>query len=755
MLTPLTHDDPYEFGTYRLLARMGGGGMGTVYLARSPGGRTVALKTMHARIAADPASRTRFRLETDAARVIGGRYGAQVVDADVASATPWFATEYVLGPPLGHVVGLAGPLPETTVRALGAALCQALGQLHRSDVVHRDLKPSNLLITAYGPKVIDFGIARALGDDRLTSTGNTAGTPAFMSPEQASGQEHTAAGDVFALAGVLVFAASGHGPFGDGQPADLLYRVKFAEADLTGVPAALVPLLSRCLDKDPDRRPGTEELAAGLHDGGGEFADHLPPTLLAEIGRIATEVWQPAPARLPAPAYPSPETEPPEAERRKPSRRVLLAAGGGAVLAVASGAGAWALLGPEETKQGGGSAAPYRKPSAGPSVKPLKKKKLDSDWQIQVAGPPDDVTAALPLAVRDLVVVVAGQGLGGITADGGTVRFTSDRMERTWQLGTDGRTLYRIVDPPGSEGHKGDSGFPLLVASVDLATGEARKPFAKLPEFNGVLYESQLVCAADGVVYVVAGTGKYSMDGFLGSQSWSLVAIDASSGKKKWSQALPGRRDDSERLHFLDAAVSGGHLVAFQEMTDGEVRVVARDVRDGRTVWQRRAIAAGTGGGGGRSTGTDPDGLWGRLTLDGKHVYLGGDRLRALRLTDGKQAWSARPSTSGRTFGPPSVKSGVVYAVEEKLGLVAYSTGGSVEWRERGGYGTTSKLTERPAVGAKFAYCVDDKGLRAVGLGTRAADHRYKTTGTRFVAHEHGKVVIALGGHFLAAFPLR
>ncbi|WP_327683780.1 protein kinase domain-containing protein [Streptomyces sp. NBC_00467] len=177
MLSPLAHDDPAGLGAYRLIARLGTGGMGTVYLARSAGGRTVALKTMHTDIASDPASRTRFQLETDAARVIGGHHGAIVVDADPLAATPWLATEYVLGPPLDDAVALAGPLPELSVRALGAALAGALGQLHLSDVVHRDLKPSNVMVTGYGPKIIDFGIARAAGDDRLTRTGSAAGTP--------------------------------------------------------------------------------------------------------------------------------------------------------------------------------------------------------------------------------------------------------------------------------------------------------------------------------------------------------------------------------------------------------------------------------------------------------------------------------------------------------------------------------------------------------------------------------------------------
>ena len=192
--------------------------------------------------------------------------------------------------------------PRAATRVLGAALCEALGQLHRSGVVHRDLKPSNILLTALGPKVIDFGIARAAGDDRLTRTGATAGTPAYMSPEQAIGGEHTAAGDVFALSAVLAFTVSGSPPFGSGQPADLLYRVRYAEPDLSGVPDGLRPVLARGLDKDPEQRPDTTEFRTLLHDGGGDFAEHLPDAVLADIARRAAAVWETQPSRLPAPA---------------------------------------------------------------------------------------------------------------------------------------------------------------------------------------------------------------------------------------------------------------------------------------------------------------------------------------------------------------------------------------------------------------------------------------------------------------------
>ena len=233
-----------------------------------------------------------------------------------------------------------------------------------SDVVHRDLKPSNIMVTAYGPKIIDFGIARAIGDDRLTRTGAAAGTPAFMSPEQAT-RPGTHPGRR-RLRPRRRAGLRGHGPrpLRQRQPADLLYRVRYAEPDLTGVPAGLAALLARCLAKDPAERPATAELAAQLHDGSGEFADHLTEPLLAEIARRATEVWQYDPERLPAPAGapPEPVTAPPASG---PSRRKLLMMGGGSAVAAAAGVGAWVWFGTGETALQEAQVRPPRQRAAG------------------------------------------------------------------------------------------------------------------------------------------------------------------------------------------------------------------------------------------------------------------------------------------------------------------------------------------------------------------------------------------------------
>ncbi|WP_407287739.1 protein kinase domain-containing protein [Streptomyces sp. BP-8] len=746
MPSPLTHDDPHGFGPYRLIARLGSGGMGTVYLARSPGGRTVAVKTMHARIATEAAFRTRFRLEADAARVIGGRHGAQVVEADPLAETPWIATEYVLGPPLDEAVELAGPLPEASVRALGAALCGALGQLHGSDVVHRDLKPSNIMVTAHGPKVIDFGIARALGDDRLTHTGAAVGTPAFMSPEQATGGEHTPAGDVFALAGVLVFAATGHGPFGDGRPADLLYRVTYGEPDLTGTPAALAPILAGCLAKDPAQRPTTAELSARLHDGGGEFADLLPDAVLAEIGRRASEVWQVVPQRLPAPAD-QPETVPmadvPAAGGL--SRRGLLMAGAGSVLGVAgAGAGVWAVLGQDAPAPGPGTGPGYTKPKPGPSVGALKKKKLDSVWQKQTGGPDDDQNPEVPMVAGDQVVLVAGAEARGVDPKSGESAWTFSLFaDDSWQVASDGERVYQILRVENGQDLMTKT-VSWFLAPVDLRTGKAGTRIAPVSDsrHNGII--SRLLAVADATAYLAISHGKVKSHERL--SRWSVTAVDLASGRRKWTDPVPFHPAKSDDNHFLSAKASGNRLVLLQQMNDGKVRIVARDTRTGKVAWDKPW------------DGADSRYVRDPLAVDGRHLYLGYGPLRALRLSDGGQAWDTSSVRPKKTYGPAVLKGGAVYAVEKGLGLVSYGAGGGKpRWAEKSAEGPRADHVVRPVIGSEYAYTYSDtdKVLRAVGLASRTTEQLYTTSGTRFVAHEKSRMVIASGPHFLAGFPLR
>ncbi|XMN08133.1 protein kinase domain-containing protein [Streptomyces griseobrunneus] len=296
-------DDPHRIGAYRLLGRLGEGGMGQVFLARSDRGRTVALKLVRRELAEQPEFRARFRQEVRAAHQVGGAWTAPVLDSDTEAPVPWVATGYVAGPSLHRVVsgrpgapvaesGAYGPLPVRSVQLLGSGLAHALQHIHGAGLIHRDLKPSNVLLTIDGPRVIDFGIARALeslADGDLTRTGAMIGSPGFMAPEQVRGERVTTACDVFCLGSVLAYAASGRLPFGAAESGGvhaLMFRITQEDPDLTGVPAELAGVVRDCLAKDPAARPAPDEILARL---GEAEADEpwLPATLIAQLGRHA------------------------------------------------------------------------------------------------------------------------------------------------------------------------------------------------------------------------------------------------------------------------------------------------------------------------------------------------------------------------------------------------------------------------------------------------------------------------------------
>lgn len=294
-MQPLDPDDPSRVGAYRLLRRLGAGGMGRVYLGRSPGGRTVAVKVVHPHLAADEGFRARFRREVDAARRVGGRWTAPVLDADPEAALPWVASGYVAGPALHRAVGAHGPLPERTVRALGVGLGEALTTVHAQGLVHRDVKPSNVLLGGNGPRLIDFGIVRAAdATDSLTATGATVGSPGYMSPEQVLSREVGPASDVFSLGAVLVYAATGTGPFPGDDSAALLYKVVHEEPELAGLGGDMAELCAACLAKDPADRPTAEDLVrrlAGERETAASLTpDWLPGPVLAEANRSAAEL---------------------------------------------------------------------------------------------------------------------------------------------------------------------------------------------------------------------------------------------------------------------------------------------------------------------------------------------------------------------------------------------------------------------------------------------------------------------------------
>ena len=293
-MKPLAASDPRQVGPYRLRARLGAGGMGQVFLGYSPAGRPVAVKIIHHELAADSGFRTRFRREVAAARSVSGAYTAPVTAAGPDDDPPWLATSFVPGPSLADAVAEGGPLPAASVWKLAAGLVEALQAVHASGLVHRDLKPANVMLALDGPRVIDFGISRALQSTQMTSTGLIVGTPAFMSPEQADGARVGAPSDVFSLGCVIVFAATGVGPFGDGPPASMLYRIVHAEPALGQVPDGLRELAAACLAKAPEERPSLAELVDMIAAGRAAEED----TGLASFWPAG---WPPDP-RVPGPA---------------------------------------------------------------------------------------------------------------------------------------------------------------------------------------------------------------------------------------------------------------------------------------------------------------------------------------------------------------------------------------------------------------------------------------------------------------------
>ncbi|WP_344576279.1 bifunctional serine/threonine protein kinase/MFS transporter [Streptomyces lunalinharesii] len=319
----LISSDPTHIGPYRLIARLGAGGMGLVYLGRSEAGRTVAVKVVQAEHAQHPEFRRRFAREVAAARKVGGAWTAAVLDADTDAEVPWVATQYIPGPDLTTVVAHDfGPLPEDSVRVLANRLALALQAVHEAGLIHRDLKPSNVLVTVDGPRVIDFGIARAMdgltGDSLHTRTGMLIGSAGFMSPEQVRGLELSPASDVFCLGAVLVFAATGRLLFGAAETGlnAHLFRVAEEEPDLTGVPATLLALVRACLDKDPAGRPTLAQVAARTAEAAEE--EWLPGSVLAQLGRHAAQLLDFAPETALSVAGVAPAAEPRTAEPQTP-----------------------------------------------------------------------------------------------------------------------------------------------------------------------------------------------------------------------------------------------------------------------------------------------------------------------------------------------------------------------------------------------------------------------------------------------------
>ncbi|MFF4099112.1 protein kinase [Streptomyces sp. NPDC001903] len=302
LFQPLRPEDPATVGGYRLTAVLGAGGMGKVYLSYTPGGRPIALKVIRPEFSEDPEFRRRFQQEVKAAQRVQGLYTAPVIDFDTEGTQPWLATAYVPGPSLAHAVAQYGRLPLRSVLLLAVGVAEALHVIHGAGIVHRDLKPANVLLAADGPRVIDFGIARAADATSLTGSGVSVGTPAFMAPEQASAGTVTAGTDIFALGQIVAYAAIGAPAYGEGSSHAVLYRIVHEDPDLSALPDELRPLVTRCLSRDPADRPDLAEVIRMCHDLSPvplrQGEDWLPQ---AVAGSITERLQLPEPAKTPPP----------------------------------------------------------------------------------------------------------------------------------------------------------------------------------------------------------------------------------------------------------------------------------------------------------------------------------------------------------------------------------------------------------------------------------------------------------------------
>ncbi|GAA5158325.1 hypothetical protein GCM10023321_37930 [Pseudonocardia eucalypti] len=295
----LRGDDPVRLGPFRLLGRLGSGGMGQVFLGRTSRGALAAVKVIHPGYAADPHFRERFDREIETARSANGPWVASVIDADASAGQPWLATEFIAGPTLYQAVRSNGPLPTRAVQVLAGRLSEALAALHAKGLAHRDLKPSNVVLAEDGPYLIDFGIAQAGDATPMTHTGTVLGPPGYMSPEQAQGEPAREPSDIFSFAGVLTFATTGRGPFGDmSGPVAMLMKISNDEPELGRVPEWLRPVLIPCLAKDPWSRPSAAQLVSRCAPSLGALAAWPPPavTEATASGELTTVINPPSPA---------------------------------------------------------------------------------------------------------------------------------------------------------------------------------------------------------------------------------------------------------------------------------------------------------------------------------------------------------------------------------------------------------------------------------------------------------------------------
>jgi outer membrane protein assembly factor BamB len=673
-VAPLEDDDPSRVGRYRLLGRLGAGGMGQVYLGRSPGGREAAVKLVRPELAGDAEFRRRFAREVAAARRVSGAFTAGVLDADAEGTPPWLATVYVPGPSLADAVANHGPLPLESVLALGAGLAEALEAIHAAGVVHRDLKPSNVLLAADGPRVIDFGISVAAEATALTRTGTVIGTPGYMSPEQLTGGTPVGPpSDVFSLASVLVYAATGTGPFGDGGGHALSFRVVYEAPELAAVPGPLRALAEPCLAKKPDQRPTVAWLLDNFAEAVGADGDAatvisrnaawLPEPIAARTVRDEPRD-QPRDTFHSVPTQNAPESaRPPAAPPAGVSRRRGLAAAL-AVTAVAAGAGlaAWRLR--EQNGEGGGTP-----PASGEQL-----------WQFDTEGE----------ILRELA---AGGGAVYVADESGLVyALDAASGEERWRHDTEGGTSFEALGWTGDSDTLGDGlayseddGL-VYIGGQDLYALDASDG-GEVWRFTDGAWMVPTPAPGEGAVYAADNAGGV------------LHAVISAVGSTMWFRDLNGPITHGPALSRDGAAVyvgtQNGWLYAFDAVSSEEI-------------WTNPYHERGSV----RSTPAAGDGL----------VYAtSDDRLFAVDADTGELRWRFTPSNSDpdSPMSSPVLADGVVYVHKSEGTLHARdAASGDERWTYRS---TDLTMSRAPVVAGGTVYVTTRQGRPGRLLAVDAA----------------------------------
>jgi outer membrane protein assembly factor BamB len=650
-MKPLGTGDPLRLGPYRLLGVLGEGGMGKVYVGRERAGTVAAVKVLRPELAHDPNLSQRFVREALAAQAVRSPGVAAVLGAQTEGGRPWIATEFLAGLTLDEAVGKYGPLDEDRLRALAASIARTLTDVHTAGFIHRDLKPQNIVLTATGPRLIDFGIARPEHGLTLTTTGQIPVTPGYGAPEQVLGRRVTPAADVFSLGAVLVYAATGQRAFQGGHVAAVQYEVVHGEPQWHGLPPHLHALIAPCLAKDGVARPGPAQIAVAFGAPknskrvwtGGPWAEEIKDRE-SRVRRLAAP---------PVPDDPATATAP----LGMPRRRLLTGlAVSGAVLTVGGATTGWWQLREKARKEA--REALFSPP---PAVRTPRARLLDADagdyivdespkalWSVKVAV---DAESAAPLPVRDVVVI---GGFGGIAAR--SVIDGKRRWERFDLLSSQYLSLSdRLIAAIDTKGR--------LVTFVP-STGE--------PKWTADVGAKALLAADEDIVYVLTEDGR-------------LRGVRRSDATIRWTAKLPAAYRG--RL-TTKAALGGGRLIL--PTTDGHVLAVASE--DGRFAWERRdqaeeapivpAVQDGIVYANGTTLSawkvSDGTGIWSQRTIDmydipvewgpvtvhGDSVYAqGGMFPERRRVSDGGKVWSSRKDSSGA--GPLLVQGTGVWMIDD------------------------------------------------------------------------------------------